>query len=97
MLESTSSLQWIFIFFLLFGGLLAGWALRAQRRELAASVAFGHFYGAVATTALVLGMMQENPESSVVVLAVYPLFTTIGMIGNGIRYKMKSKKNPTVR
>lgn len=97
MLESTSSSQWIFIFFLLFGGLLAGWVLRAQGRELAASVAVGHFYGALATVALVLGMMQENPESGVVVLAVYPLFTTIGMIGNGIRYKMKNKKNPTVR
>lgn len=97
MLESTSSSQWVFLFFLLFGGVLAGWVLKAQGHQLAASVAFGHFHGALMTVALVLVMLLDNPESGIIALAIYPVFTTLGMIGNGIRYKLKSKKSPTVQ
>lgn len=93
MFESTSFFQWVMIGLLVGGGLIAGLILRSQHRELAASVAFGHFYGAAATVALILGMMQDNPESGIVVLAIYPLFTTIGMVTNGVLYKLRSKKN----
>lgn len=97
MFESTSVTQWIFIFLLVFGGLIAGWVLKQQERQLAASVAFGHFYGAAASVALIIGMMQEDPESGITILVVYPLFTTIGMLVNGILYKTNHSKKPTER
>lgn len=93
MFESSTFFQCIIISLLIGGGLLAGLVLRSQQRELAANVAFGHFYGAAATVALVLGMMQEDPESGIIGLAIYPLFTIIGMVANGILYKIRSKKN----
>lgn len=92
MLESTSNTQWILIGVLIFGGLIGGFLFRSQQRHLLASISFGHFYGAAASVALVLGMMQKNPESGIAILGIYPLFTTIGMIINGLNYRNKQIK-----